>query len=670
MSYFQVTFSEKLLFDSSAYNTDNYVITPTLTISSIERVDDYTVKVNVTSFEYDTDYTVQVYNVRNIYGTEVFGVSPSIALVPTPFVILSASAVNSTTLAIEFGGDILNSGAVLNPVNYTITGPTTPSVSLVTYIDPNNVTLTIEEMRNLGSYMVTVSNVLSNRGTALTVDATSFTGIGIAPRVSSATSTNASTVRVVFNEPMSDTGLTTNGNYAFTCPVGATITVGGVAKINSTTVDITTVGEMRTGTNNYTVTVSNVTDSAGNVIDPLYDNDTFNGIGVAPQVSGAAYVAIRTCTVTFNENMDTTSAETPGNYAVSGPTSPNVSTAVLAGAVVTLTFDADMIDGDYTITVSNVTDVAGNVIDPAHDDGTYTATVAIPLILFGGDDGTYDNETWKWNGTDWTQLTPAHSPPARRYHAACYDSARKVIIVFGGYIGGGGTNRANDTWEWNGIDWTQVSTAHSPTTRSDMALAYDANRGVTVLFGGYNGTVVNDETWEYNGVDWVQKFPAAKPSARCSYGMGYDPVYQKVLLLGGTNWISGSGQFWEYDGTNWTLKAANPLGTQQGMTFTYDTNRNITLFTHCWAISMGWNTYEYNYATNTWATYAPVPKPSKRYLAGFAYSPDELASILFGGYDGALDDETWSWNGTAWTQKLPAHSPSARYGHSLTAYGS
>ena len=38
------------------------------------------------------------------------------------------------------------------------------------------------------------------------------------------------------------------------------------------------------------------------------------------------------------------------------------------------------------------------------------------LVLFGGFDqqhGADLNDTWTWNGTTWTQLSPATSPPAR-----------------------------------------------------------------------------------------------------------------------------------------------------------------------------------------------------------------------------------------------------------------
>src|SRR5690606_17141152 len=112
-------------------------------------------------------------------------------------------------------------------------------------------------------------------------------------------------------------------------------------------------------------------------------------------------------------------------------------------------------------------------------------------LLFGGYAGVFGSpdlfdETWMWNGSDWTRLDVA-GPSARHSHAMAYDSARAVTVLFGGnhwmhelpvFDG--------ETWEWDGIAWTQRTVAGpSPSPRHNHTMAYDAARGVTVLFGGY-----------------------------------------------------------------------------------------------------------------------------------------------------------------------------------------
>src|SRR5262245_58295077 len=100
----------------------------------------------------------------------------------------------------------------------------------------------------------------------------------------------------------------------------------------------------------------------------------------------------------------------------------------------------------------------------------------------------------------WTPVTA----PSRRAHALAYDAARGATVLFGG-AGFGGAANFGDTWEWNGIAWMLRATS-GPTARSAHAMAYDAARGVTVLFGGNANGFIADDTWEWNGNTWTQRF--------------------------------------------------------------------------------------------------------------------------------------------------------------------
>src|SRR5436190_1003915 len=82
----------------------------------------------------------------------------------------------------------------------------------------------------------------------------------------------------------------------------------------------------------------------------------------------------------------------------------------------------------------------------------------------------------------WIQRFPASIPPARSHHAAVYDSARCVTVLFGGtadYSAG-----FSDTWVFDGINWEEKLPGKSPSPRYEHAMAYDAARRVTILFGG------------------------------------------------------------------------------------------------------------------------------------------------------------------------------------------
>ena len=101
-----------------------------------------------------------------------------------------------------------------------------------------------------------------------------------------------------------------------------------------------------------------------------------------------------------------------------------------------------------------------------------------------------------------------------------YDSARGVTVVHGGWDEDNLTDM-NDTWEWNGSQWTLVSTTGPG--RCCGAMAYDSQRGVAVLFGGWdesNQTDTND-TWEWDGTTWTQ-VSTTGPAIRYSHKMAYD----------------------------------------------------------------------------------------------------------------------------------------------------
>ena len=63
----------------------------------------------------------------------------------------------------------------------------------------------------------------------------------------------------------------------------------------------------------------------------------------------------------------------------------------------------------------------------AYDPATGT------VVLFGGTGhGALLGDTWTWNGTTWTQQTPATSPPARESASMAYDAATGTVVLFGG----------------------------------------------------------------------------------------------------------------------------------------------------------------------------------------------------------------------------------------------
>jgi hypothetical protein len=108
------------------------------------------------------------------------------------------------------------------------------------------------------------------------------------------------------------------------------------------------------------------------------------------------------------------------------------------------------------------------------------------VVLFGGTDSTgYRNDTWVWNGMTWTQKTPANSPPLRSCQAMAYDAARREVVLFGGYDSDDATRDRNDTWVWDGTNWTQKTPVNRPPGYQCPVMVYDAAREQVVLLESY-----------------------------------------------------------------------------------------------------------------------------------------------------------------------------------------
>ena len=280
------------------------------------------------------------------------------------------------------------------------------------------------------------------------------------------------------------------------------------------------------------------------------------------------------------------------------------------------------------------------------------------MVMFGGLQTSpviaYQNDTWTWDGSAWTQRTPANSPPGRSDFAMGFDAARSRAVIFGGFLNG---NSLNDTWEWDGATWAQVVTATQPSPRRDARLTCDPVRGVMVMFGGLAATAVN-ETWEYNGVNWTQVTTAGSPPARMLHGQAFDVARNRTVIFGGLDSLFGParGDTWTYDGATWTqvLPATSP-SARGWLEMTYDLARGVTVLFG--GTDLGFfpfnfdDTWEWN-GTN-WSMATPATVPPSRDSHAIAYDQGRAKVVIFGGYDASFSgrNDTWEYgsaNAATW----------------------
>ncbi len=247
-------------------------------------------------------------------------------------------------------------------------------------------------------------------------------------------------------------------------------------------------------------------------------------------------------------------------------------------------------------------------------------------------------------------------PPAAGNAAMAYDRARGVSVLFGGSAG---ATTHNQTWEWDGVAWTQRTPATTtPAARSGHAMVYDSARGVTVMFGGFVGAAPTAQTWEWDGHDWTLRSLPHNPPARILHALAYDAARQRIVLFGGRNSsFTLLGDTWEYDGTDWTLRATGGPAPRDYAAMAYDAARGHTVLYG--GSAGGTELWTWNGAAWVAVSYGSGPGPRNRHA--LAYDERRGTVLLFGGQDGAglCRPETYEWDGALWTLRTLA-GPAAR----------
>jgi hypothetical protein len=213
--------------------------------------------------------------------------------------------------------------------------------------------------------------------------------------------------------------------------------------------------------------------------------------------------------------------------------------------------------------------------------------------------------------------------PSRSGTAMAYDGGSGKVVLFGGAYASG-TRVLNDTWLWDGHGWSAANPVASPPARTGAVMSYDESTKQLVLFGGTQpGKITLDDTWTWDGTTWTQRHPRHQPPLSSRMAMSYDPASHSTLLLAlpepaGPR-IIGSPTFetWRWNGTDWheldTPAALRPGSGLLAPRLTPLAN-GAGLLLYSWANDFG------------------------------SRSPNVVS-------------ETWTWDGSGWTQQHPSHAP-------------
>jgi MYXO-CTERM domain-containing protein len=287
----------------------------------------------------------------------------------------------------------------------------------------------------------------------------------------------------------------------------------------------------------------------------------------------------------------------------------------------------------------------------------------------------------------WSKVTVATAPPSSNEFTLVFDGRSATSLLFGGegYLDSTSSNATplNSLWSWDGATWSKLCTSNpcaagAPPPRSSHAMAYDAVRDVTILFGGWaldssgSPTAVYADTWEWNGSAWSEKCNGSCSSLapnEVGASMAFDSARGQAVLFGGESCEpatckSGSIGYdatWLWNGTKWDVACTPPSCTappnRVEAAMAFDAARGkMVLFGGVSDGNVLGDTWEWDGASWTEVcTSAPCSSqvPAARHSHSLAYDSARQRVVLFGGCDfgcATIFQDTWEWDGGAWSQ--------------------
>lgn len=116
-----------------------------------------------------------------------------------------------------------------------------------------------------------------------------------------------------------------------------------------------------------------------------------------------------------------------------------------------------------------------------------------------GEAAPYHDDTWLWKAGSWAEILPS-TKPGRGPCVAVYDAAHAELVVFSGFYG---------TFTYSRGTWTARHPAHVPPIESETAaFAYDPKTQQSVLVGGNPSAQQPEDlnqTWSWDGIDWTHQ---------------------------------------------------------------------------------------------------------------------------------------------------------------------
>lgn len=314
---------------------------------------------------------------------------------------------------------------------------------------------------------------------------------------------------------------------------------------------------------------------------------------------------------------------------------------------------------------------ADTAFEPAYDtwefDGTTWTKIAIEnepkvnvpqlvydaarnQILLMGTNETFTTLMYAYepNNRTWRQITAEKMPACVNDAALTYRARTGTVILIGG-VCSLTTSTTDQTWEWNGTNWAEVTTNNLGRGIA-QAIAYDSLRDTIVAFGGFSAfnPIPRSFTSYFTSNTWRVSFTQSRPEPRSLHSFETDPVNKTVWMFGGLNEFATAftAELWGYRNGQWfsNFVTGAPLDCTTPVS-AWDANRSKLV-----VICGGQGVFEWDGKAWT-APEARDDRPDARRFPAAVYDETLKKVVLFGGYDNAnFRNDTWTWDGTTWVE--------------------
>ncbi|MEI6454287.1 MAG: kelch repeat-containing protein, partial [Actinomycetes bacterium] len=202
--------------------------------------------------------------------------------------------------------------------------------------------------------------------------------------------------------------------------------------------------------------------------------------------------------------------------------------------------------------------------------------------------------------------------------------------------------------------WAQASPSTSPAASSGDVMAAVPGGHLLMVEPGRSGGA--STTWQWDGLTWTQQVTTVNPAMPSA--MAYNAKLGKIVLVD-----PNYQKTYVWTGADWSLLLSGQGPSTGYGAMAYDQNNGQLVYFGGYVSQSVDGRDTWTFDGSSWTQQHPSVSPPGRMMALAQDDPVSGKVILFSGFSEpgqANYSDTWQWDGSTWTQLHPSTTPSPR----------